>query len=82
MLSMHDENLYAERALRSGAMGYVMKSAPQETVMAAIRKVAGGEIFLSDAISGSCCGHSDAPAPALKLRLLIGSVTASSKYSR
>jgi len=51
MLSMHDESLYAERALRAGAMGYVMKSAPQETVMAAIRKVLSGQMFLSDNVS-------------------------------
>ncbi|CAN5342663.1 response regulator transcription factor [soil metagenome] len=52
MLSMHDETMYAERALRAGAMGYVMKQAPQETVMAAIRKVLGGQMYLSDAVSG------------------------------
>ena len=51
MLSMHDEQLYAERALRAGAIGYVMKSAPQETVMAAIRKILGGQMYLSDAVS-------------------------------
>jgi DNA-binding NarL/FixJ family response regulator len=51
ILSMHDEALYAERALRAGAMGYVMKQEPQETVMAAIRRVLGGEMYLSDAVS-------------------------------
>src|SRR5262245_28563772 len=51
VLSMHDEALYAERALRAGAQGYVMKSAPQETVMAAIRKVLAGVVYLSDAVS-------------------------------
>lgn len=48
VLSMHDESLYAERVLRAGAMGYVMKQAPQETVMAAIRRVLKGEIYLSE----------------------------------
>ena len=48
ILSMHDESLYAERVLRAGAMGYVMKQAPQETVMAAIRRVLNGEIYLSE----------------------------------
>ena len=48
VLSMHDESLYAERVLRAGAMGYVMKQEPQETVMAAIRRVLKGETYLSD----------------------------------
>src|SRR5215203_5959628 len=51
MLSMHDETLYAERALRAGALGYVMKQAPQETVMTAIRRVLKGETYLSDHMS-------------------------------
>src|SRR5829696_6472188 len=51
VLSMHDEALYAERALRAGAMGYVMKQEPQETVMSAIRKVLSGQMYLSDAVS-------------------------------
>jgi DNA-binding NarL/FixJ family response regulator len=48
VLSMHDESLYAERVLRAGAMGYVMKQEPQETVMAAIRRVLQGETYLSE----------------------------------
>ena len=49
-LSTHDEALYAERALRAGAKGYVMKQEPTEKVMAAIRQVLDGGIFLSDAM--------------------------------
>ena len=48
VLSMHDESLYAERVLRAGANGYVMKQEPQETVMSAIRKVLKGETHLSE----------------------------------
>ena len=48
VLSMHDEALYAERALRAGAMGYVMKQEPQETVMTAIRRILKGETHLSE----------------------------------
>jgi DNA-binding NarL/FixJ family response regulator len=48
MLSMHDESLYAERALRAGALGYIMKEEAGEQVLVAIRKVLTGEIFLSD----------------------------------
>jgi DNA-binding NarL/FixJ family response regulator len=48
VLSMHDESLYAERVLRAGALGYVMKQEPQETVMTAIRRVLKGETYLSE----------------------------------
>lgn len=51
VLSMHDETVYAERALRAGAMGYVMKSQPAGRVLAAIRRVLGGEIDVSDAVA-------------------------------
>ncbi|MHC4571127.1 MAG: response regulator transcription factor [Planctomycetota bacterium] len=47
-LSMHDENLYAERALRAGARGYIMKAEATENVVTAIRKIMGGEIYVSD----------------------------------
>jgi len=46
VLSMHDESLYAERALRAGAVGYVMKSASSEMLMQAIRKAFAGEIVV------------------------------------
>lgn len=50
-LSTHDETLYAERALRAGAKGYVMKQEPTERVMRAIRKILSGEIYLSQAMN-------------------------------
>ncbi|MDB6068011.1 MAG: Two component transcriptional regulator, LuxR family [Pedosphaera sp.] len=53
VVSMHDESLYAERALRAGAMGYVMKHEPAKTVKAAISKVLGGDIYLSERMSSS-----------------------------
>lgn len=53
VVSMHDESLYAERALRAGAMGYIMKHEPAKTVKAAIAKVLGGDVFLSERMSGS-----------------------------
>ena len=46
VLSMHDESLYAERALRAGARGYITKHAASASVMVAIRKVLKGEIYL------------------------------------
>lgn len=47
VLSMHDETLYAERALRAGAKGYVMKQEATESMLTAIRQVLLGEIYLS-----------------------------------
>jgi DNA-binding NarL/FixJ family response regulator len=47
-LSMHDEALYAERALRAGAKGYIMKQEATENVMNAIRKVLEGQVCVSD----------------------------------
>lgn len=47
-LSMHDESLYAERALRAGARGYIMKAEATEKVIMAIRKIMSGEIYISD----------------------------------
>jgi DNA-binding NarL/FixJ family response regulator len=50
-LSTHDEALYAERALRAGAKGYVMKQEPTDHVMQAIRKILNGEVHLSKKMS-------------------------------
>ncbi len=47
VLSMHDESLYALRALRAGAHGYVMKQAARNLVMGAIREVLSGKLYLS-----------------------------------
>ena len=46
--SMHDEMLYAERALRAGAKGYVMKDADGATFVTAIRRVLGGQVYMSE----------------------------------
>src|SRR5271170_3962760 len=48
ILSMHDESIYAERALRAGANGYIMKHEATERVLVAIRRILGGEIYVSD----------------------------------
>jgi DNA-binding NarL/FixJ family response regulator len=53
VVSMHEESLYAERALRAGAMGYVMKQEPSRTVKAAIRKVLAGDMHLSEKMASS-----------------------------
>lgn len=51
VLSMHKESLYAERALRAGARGYLMKQEAPETVLKAIRIVLKGHIYLSEHMS-------------------------------
>ena len=48
VLSMHDEGLYAERALRAGARGYIMKRETAKKVIAAIRQVLQGKLYLSE----------------------------------
>jgi DNA-binding NarL/FixJ family response regulator len=50
VLSMHDEALYAERALRAGARGYVMKHETSKSVLSSIRRVLGGDIYVSERI--------------------------------
>jgi DNA-binding NarL/FixJ family response regulator len=47
VLSMHEETLYAERALRAGAMGYITKEEATVSVLSAIRTVLAGEVYLS-----------------------------------
>lgn len=51
VLSMHDEALYAERAMRAGARGYIMKEVAADHLVTAVRKILAGGIFLSEAIS-------------------------------
>jgi len=48
VLSMHEESLYAERALRAGSLGYIMKEEAIEQVLVAIRRALAGDIFLSE----------------------------------
>ena len=51
VFSMFEESVYAERAIQAGASGYLMKRAPIEEVIDAIRRVAQGEIYLSDTMT-------------------------------
>jgi DNA-binding NarL/FixJ family response regulator len=48
ILSMHDEAIYAERALRARANGYIMKQEATEKVLVAVRRILHGEVYLSD----------------------------------
>lgn len=51
VISMHDESLYAERALKAGAAGYIMKVEGGAKLLGAIRRVLKGEIYVSEKIS-------------------------------
>src|SRR6202140_34407 len=56
-LSMHDESIYAERALRAGANGYIMKQEATEKVLVAVRRILSGEIYVSERIANSMLRH-------------------------
>src|SRR5690606_38746032 len=51
VLSIYDEAVYAERLIRAGARGYIMKRAPTAEILAAIRAVLKGNVYLSPAMS-------------------------------
>jgi DNA-binding NarL/FixJ family response regulator len=51
VLSMHDESLYAERALRAGANGYIMKQEATEKVLDAVRRILRHELYVSDRVN-------------------------------
>ncbi len=51
VVSMHDEALYAERALRAGARGYVMKREALDSILLAVRSVIAGEIYISPSMT-------------------------------
>src|SRR5438105_14951068 len=50
---MHDELLHAERVLRAGARGYIMKEAGGEKLLSAIRQVLGGQVYVSEKLSAT-----------------------------
>jgi len=53
ILSMHDESIYAERALRAGANGYIMKQAASEQFLVSLRRVLDGGIYVSEAVGNN-----------------------------
>ena len=70
--SMHDEMLFAERVLRAGAVGYITKQEPPETLLRAVRQVLRGEVYLSPRMTsrllhGVATGHSAQNDPVLSL---------------
>ena len=66
ILSMHDESIYAERALRAGANGYIMKQEATEKVLVAIRRILNGEIYVSERIANKMLKHYITGAGGLK----------------
>jgi len=72
VLSMHDENLYGERAIRAGARGYVMKHQAPEALVEAVRTVLDGRIAVSEALKDRlfeslCSGASEEADPVRSL---------------
>ena len=68
VLSMHDEAIFAERALRAGARGYVMKQEKVERLLLAINRVLSGAIYVSDqvaahAVARLAVGSQSGPVP-------------------
>jgi DNA-binding NarL/FixJ family response regulator len=57
ILSMHDETIYAERALRAGANGYIMKQEGTDRVLVALRRILNKEIYVSDRIANKMLRH-------------------------
>jgi len=57
MLSMHDESIYAERTLRAGANGYIMKQEATEKVLIALRRILSNEIYVSNRIANNMLRH-------------------------
>jgi len=57
VISMHDETVYAERALKAGAQGYLMKQEPPDKIIEAIHKVLCGEIYVSESVAKRMVRH-------------------------
>lgn len=73
VLSMHEERLYAERALHAGAKGYISKEASPAEVLTAIRTVLAGRIYVSQRVNDTILerqGHVGKPVPATGVGLL------------
>jgi DNA-binding NarL/FixJ family response regulator len=74
VLSLHDEALYAERVLRAGARGYIMKRASTAELLVALRKVLSGDVYLSERMASllvtQAVGKHETPAKEGPLGLL------------
>lgn len=70
VLSVHDESAYAERALRAGANGYIMKEEAAGSVVSAMRRVLNGEVYLSSEMSSRVLKRVVKGAPRIPLNCL------------
>jgi len=68
VISMHDESLYAERALRAGARGYIMKHESGDKVVEAIRSILRGQVYVSQKTSERVLGLVSGGTAALSTR--------------
>ncbi|HEY3304620.1 MAG TPA: response regulator transcription factor [Candidatus Binatia bacterium] len=71
-LSMHDETLYAERALRAGANGYVMKQEATKNLLNAVRQLLGGGMYLSENVTAKLLSRMAKTKPGAKRSALEG----------
>jgi DNA-binding NarL/FixJ family response regulator len=71
ILSMHDETIYAERAMRAGANGYIMKQEATEKVLVAIRRILQGDVYLSDRLTNTMLQQYVRGAPAARSSPLL-----------
>ena len=76
VISMHDESLYAERALHAGARGYIMKDATGEQLMDAIRQVLSGKMYVSKKISSHVVEAFSGGSSASSTRLSVEQLSA------
>ena len=80
ILSMHDESVYAERALRAGAKGYVTKNEASTAVLKAIRQILKGDIYLNPRFMSRMISRMTVAATSLPNQS-IGSPTVSLRFS-
>ncbi len=57
ILSMHEESIYAERVLRAGANGYIMKQEATELVLTALRRILAGQVYVGDRVAARMLGQ-------------------------
>jgi DNA-binding NarL/FixJ family response regulator len=57
VLSMHDESIYAERALRAGAQGYITKQEASSKIMTALRQVLAGQVYVGNEVATKLISH-------------------------
>ena len=69
ILSMHDEAIYAERALRARANGYIMKQEATEKVLIAVRRILNGDVYLSDRMANKMLQQYIGGASAIQSRI-------------